>query len=85
MVRKRGSDIGLAAIFAILVFCSFNINWGKERWKDIIKYDAFAYYSYLPATIIYKDLNFKFIDSVKAKYQLEKVPLTENFISEIEI
>src|SRR5688572_8871929 len=83
MVRKRGSNIGLAAIFAILVFCSFNINWGKERWKDIIKYDAFGYYSYLPATLIYKDPNFNFIDRLKAKYPSGKASSAENIFLEV--
>lgn len=56
-------NITLAVILLILLFCNFNIRYGGERWRSCIESsDGHGYYAYLPATFIYKDLNFKFFD-----------------------
>ncbi|MBP7497528.1 MAG: hypothetical protein KA792_07700 [Bacteroidales bacterium] len=56
------SKIAVIIIFISLIMTSFNI----KRWKQctIIQHDVYIYYSYLPATFIYKDLSFKYIDTI---------------------
>lgn len=49
------------AIFAFIIYSSVNIDVWKNR---IIEWDVISYYEYLPATFIYKDPYFKFLDTV---------------------
>lgn len=49
-----------------------NINWGKNHWKNILEGDAKGYYAYLPATFIYKDLNFGFFDAIEKQKYFDK-------------
>lgn len=55
-------------IAAILVFCASNINWGGDKWRNIVLSDGKGYYAYLPAILIYHDLNLGFYDSIEHKY-----------------
>lgn len=56
-------------IIILIVFISAkNIQWGEKQWKDILEADGKGYYAYLPATFIYKDLNFGFFDSIEKKH-----------------
>ncbi|UTW62919.1 hypothetical protein KFE98_01820 [bacterium SCSIO 12741] len=48
----------------LLAICS-NVNWGKERWKNILEADGKGYYAYLPAVFIYQDLNYGFFDMIE--------------------
>ena len=54
-------------IGVIMIWVSSNLNWSKENWHGIIAVDATGYYAYLPATFIYKDPNFQFLDTVCRK------------------
>jgi len=58
----------VSIIIVIIFLCSYNIKWVKDYWKSIIQSDGKGYYAYLPATIIYQDLNFNFFDSIEKKY-----------------
>ncbi len=65
----KASSWSIALIFLIVTLVSSNLNWGKDSWQKIIAADGKGYYAYLPATFIYKDLNFTFFDSIeKQKY-----------------
>lgn len=55
----------LIGIVCILV--SSNLNWSKKHWQGMIAVDATGYYAYLPATFIYQDPHFKFLDTVCRK------------------
>jgi hypothetical protein len=55
-------------ILAIVLICSANIQWGGDKWKNIIEADGKGYYAYLPAVFIYHDLNFGFFDNIEKKY-----------------
>lgn len=52
----------------IFIICASNINWGKDRWKDIIATDGKGYYAYLPAIFIYHDSSFSFHNQIEEKY-----------------
>lgn len=63
------SKISLFIVGLLLFWVSSNLNFGKEHWRGVLESDAKGYYAYLPATFIYKDLNFGFFDSIeKNKY-----------------
>ena len=62
----------LVALF--MLWPASNNNWGGNRWVDILESDAKGYYAYLPAFIIYKDINFGHFDEIeKEKYYLENI------------
>jgi hypothetical protein len=59
------------SLIAILITCICLI--GKFRctddnWKDVEGSDGTGYYSYLPATYVYHDYTFKFIDTLWQRY-----------------
>ena len=56
----------------ILVSIASNINWGKDRWKNIIAYDGKGYYDYLPATFIYHNPTFSFFKDIQNKYYTQQ-------------
>lgn len=58
----------LLFILLVYILSASNLNWGGERWKDIIASDGKGYYAYLPALFIYKDSQFGFHDSIEKKY-----------------
>ena len=62
------SGLSLFALLFILgyYFFSFNKHSGWEQ-KNVIITDSKIYYSYLPATFIYKDLHFNYADSLNNK------------------
>jgi len=67
--RLTLSNLAIGFIMLIMTIVSSNLNWGKDRWKDIIESDAKGYYAYLPAIFIYHDLNFDFFNLIeKDKY-----------------
>jgi len=51
---------------------SANLNWSKDSWKHVIEADAKGYYAYLPATFIYRDLNFGFFKKIEEKKYYNK-------------
>ncbi len=59
------------ALFAILLFSGLYTVLSKcegESWKDANNSDGVGYYAYLPATYIYHDFSYKFIDSLADNY-----------------
>jgi hypothetical protein len=44
------------------------VYWGGSRWNGFFLSDANGYYAYLPATFIYHDWNFSFVDTIHKKY-----------------
>ena len=54
----------LPLIGAIYLLVTININFGKNKWQDVLESDAWGYYAYLPAVFIYHDLNFNFYEKV---------------------
>ncbi len=56
--------IVLALIASIYLLVSININFGKNKWQDVLESDAWGYYAYLPAVFIYHDLEFSFYEKV---------------------
>ncbi|MFL5762403.1 MAG: hypothetical protein ACJ77K_00590 [Bacteroidia bacterium] len=67
LIRTLHKSI-LPLIIGIVLLCSSNIQWGGDKWKDIIEADGNGYYAYLPAMFIYHDLHFDFYDSIDKKY-----------------
>jgi hypothetical protein len=61
---KAYFKITLSLIAAIYLLVSININFGKNKWQDVLESDAWGYYAYLPAIFIYQDLHFAFYDKV---------------------
>jgi hypothetical protein len=59
------SKISVVVILLIMTMVSSNLNWGKDRWKDIIESDAKGNYAYLPAIFIYHDLNLGFFEKIE--------------------
>lgn len=57
----------LPLILAITLLVTSNIQWGGDKWKDIMEADGRGYYAYLPAFFIYNDPGFAFYDSVETK------------------
>lgn len=71
----------LIAIF-LVYYCS-NIYWGGTRYKTFFLSDACGYYSYLPATIIYQDYRFNFIEDIHQKYYKHAFAFELQYKSEI--
>ncbi|MDY0102389.1 MAG: hypothetical protein RBS07_05585 [Lentimicrobium sp.] len=68
------SSAAIGVVLVLMLIISSNINWGGERWKNILESDAKGYYAYLPAIFIYNDLNFSFFDEIeKEKYYNENI------------
>jgi hypothetical protein len=60
----KKTSLSKAAIILVLL-CSvwFQFSVKKWRWDAVIQWDVKSYYSYIPATFIYNDLTFEFIDN----------------------
>ena len=56
-------------LFTTIVFTCTVFNISKWRRNLVINNDAVSYYSYLPAAFIYKDLHFKFTDSLPDDFE----------------
>lgn len=54
-------------LFFLLVSYSAKVNWKDGQWQHVLEADAKGYYAYLPAILIYHDLNFDFFDSIEKK------------------
>lgn len=65
---KYFAKFEILIIGLIFIICASNINWGKDRWKDIIATDGKGYYAYLPAIFIYHDSSFSFHNEIEEKY-----------------
>lgn len=58
-------------LIGILLFGSLYTTLSRSdahAWEDVNRSDGIGYYSYLPATVIYHDLSYHFIDSLSDKY-----------------
>ncbi len=55
-------------ISLILFFYCWNVYWGGKRWDAFFLSDSGGYYGYLPATFIYQDYSFSFIEDITHKY-----------------
>jgi hypothetical protein len=61
---KQSVNICLSVVAIIYLVVSININFGKNKWQDVLESDAWGYYAYLPAVFVYHDLNFGFYDKI---------------------
>ena len=63
------------AIAVILVYgICFNLSrWRTDDWKHLMTSDGIGYYSYLPATFIYKDYSYNFVDSLGKDYSMLRI------------
>lgn len=59
--------IYLPIIFVLLLMYTAKINWSNGQWENVLEADAKGYYAYLPAVLIYKDLNFGFYEKVEVE------------------
>ncbi|PKP53103.1 MAG: hypothetical protein CVT92_05900 [Bacteroidetes bacterium HGW-Bacteroidetes-1] len=53
------------AVIILLALAAVLVNVNNHLWKEkhgVVIHDVIAYYGYLPATFIYKDLSFSFVD-----------------------
>lgn len=62
---ERWPKLVIALSVIISSWAASNIYWGKQHYTGIIKSDGKGYYAYLPATFIYYDLNFRWVDSIE--------------------
>jgi hypothetical protein len=66
---KRPISLSGLAIIVLAGTCVYSVfNIGKWKNKDVITWDTISYYSYLPATFIYKDISLNFVDTNKRYY-----------------
>ncbi|MEI7661106.1 MAG: hypothetical protein WCK34_02855 [Bacteroidota bacterium] len=63
--RITFSQLSIFINIFIVTVVSSNLNWGKNRWQDVIVSDGKGYYAYLPAVFIYHDLNFGFFNKIE--------------------
>lgn len=59
--------IYIPLIFVFLLLYTAKTNWSDGQWESVIEADAKGYYAYLPALLIYGDLNFGFYDKVEVE------------------
>src|ERR1019366_6746716 len=71
-LKKTKSQLTIALILLLMIAITSNLNWGKDNWKGIIQSDGKGYYAYLPATFIYKDLNFGFFKKIEEEKYYDK-------------
>ncbi len=65
VTRYSSGRLSVLALVVIAVTVTW-INFNTSPWRSeggVTKHDIKAYYSYLPAAFIYKDLSFKFLDN----------------------
>lgn len=69
-LKSRFSAFTLVFTVVLVTIVTSNLHWGGDsKWRDVVEADARGYYAYLPAVVIYHDLNFRFADSIeKIKY-----------------
>ena len=61
---KQIVNICLTIVAAVYLLVSINVNFGKNKWQDVLESDAWGYYAYLPAVFIYHDLHFNFYQKI---------------------
>ena len=66
----------------MLTACVVVLNDWDNPYKRPISGDAKGYYAYLPAVIIYQDLEFKFVDEIEQKYYPKDGSLKKDFLIE---
>lgn len=54
-------------IIVLLLVYTAKINWGYGQWENVIEADAKGYYAYLPAFLIYEDVNFGFYEKAEVE------------------
>ncbi|MCK5840044.1 MAG: hypothetical protein KAG99_09345, partial [Bacteroidales bacterium] len=61
-------------LFIGLVCLSYSarVNWSEDQWPGIIQSDGKGYYAYLPAVLIYHDLNFDFFGQTEIADSYDK-------------
>ncbi|HBZ68154.1 MAG TPA: hypothetical protein DEO70_15080 [Bacteroidales bacterium] len=71
LFKKSLPGLTISFIVMVVITVSSNLHWGGDKnWTGIVEADARGYYAYLPAVLIYHDLNFTFVDSLeKVKYK----------------
>ena len=65
---KSAAQYTLALIALVYVFSMINIRFGKDHFKHTILSDARGYYAYLPAWVVYEDLQFTFQEKIDPQY-----------------
>lgn len=70
--KPNVSTIILAILSLVFFVITSNINWGKNNRKSILEADGKGYYAYLPAIVIYNDLNFGFFDQIENEKYYDK-------------
>ena len=68
MQEGKISKIGFLLIALLYVFSMLNIRFGKDHFKHTVLSDARGYYAYLPAWVVYDDLQFEFQSRVDPVY-----------------
>jgi hypothetical protein len=71
------SKISIIIIILITVIAASNLRWGADNWKALIASDAKGYYVYLPAILIYNDLNLDFFDAIEKEKYYDKNYFTD--------
>ncbi|MCK9612528.1 MAG: hypothetical protein PHR81_09605 [Bacteroidales bacterium] len=66
-LKRKFLIVTTLIISILIVFISWNINWGGDKTKWIILADGKGYYAYLPAIFIYHDLNYGFFEEMEMK------------------
>lgn len=61
---KYAVHLCITFIAAVYLLVSINVNFGKNKWQDVLESDAWGYYAYLPAVFIYHDLHFSFYEKI---------------------
>jgi len=66
-MNKYFSKIAIGLLIIICAWYGKNINtWGRDT---VIVHDVISYYAYLPAAVIFHDLDFKFINDHRPEFQ----------------
>ena len=63
---EKQFDFSLTAVFACVLIWFFNLTFTNRAEQEVIDQDVIQYYSYLPAYFIEKDIELKFLDTMKS-------------------
>lgn len=70
-----------ALVFIIGFWVTSQTQWADGGWKANIDFDGKGYYAYLPATFIYQDFTYEFLDSIEPRYS----PPTKYYYFKVEV